>query len=137
MDPITLETEIDATLEHVWKCFNQPEHVTQWNFAADDWHCPKASNNVIAGGEFNYTMAAKDGSFEFDFQGTYKEVTPLKELKIVLGDGRNMEVTFTQMGEKTKVTETFDPENENPREMQQMGWQMILNNFKKYAEASL
>jgi hypothetical protein len=32
------------------------------------------------------------------------------------------------------ITSTFDPENENPHEVQQFGWQAFLNNFIKYAE---
>ena len=38
------------------------------------------------------------------------------------------------MQEGVKVVETFDPENENPDEMQKNGWQAILNNFKKHVE---
>jgi hypothetical protein len=48
--------------------------------------------------------------------------------------GRNVSISFESIGETTKVTETFDPEHENPEEMQRAGWQAILENFKKYVE---
>ncbi|MEY4383507.1 MAG: hypothetical protein RI995_1049, partial [Bacteroidota bacterium] len=86
------------------------------------------------GGEFHYLMAAKDGSFEFDFWGTFQAIEKEKYLKIVIGDGREMEVYFQQSINGTEVREVFDPENQNPPEMQQQGWQAILNHFKRYVE---
>jgi hypothetical protein len=53
-----------------------------------------------------------------------------------MGDGRKMMVSFTQSGDSTKVVENFEAENENPMELQQGGWQAILDNFKKYTEAN-
>jgi len=37
----------------------------------------------------------------------------------------------------TKIVETFEAENTNPIEMQQKGWQSILDNFKNYTESGL
>ena len=132
---ITVEVLVNADLQHVWNCFTLPEHVVIWNHAGDDWHCPAAKNDLRVGGSFNYTMAAKDESFAFDFEGVYTEVNPLKNFAYVLADERTVQLVFSEEAEGTRVTETFDIENENPAEMQQMGWQMILNNFKKHTEA--
>ena len=71
---IQVETQIQTSLEIVWDCFTNPKHIVHWNFASPDWHCPKATNDLIEGGEFHYTMAAKDGSFEFDFWGTFQQI---------------------------------------------------------------
>jgi uncharacterized protein YndB with AHSA1/START domain len=79
-------------------------------------------------------MAAKDGSFSFDFWGIYDTVRKNQTIAYTMGDGRKAETTFTKKGEQTLVTTVFDAENENPVEMQQGGWQAILNNFKAYAE---
>ena len=106
-------------------------------FAASDWHCPNATNNLQIGGEFHYTMAAKDNSFSFDFWGTYQNIEPEKSLEITLGDGRQMKVGFEAKGDSTVVTEQFEPETQNPEEMQKAGWQMILDNFKAYVEQSI
>ncbi len=125
---------LEVPLEKVWNYWTQTEHVQNWNFASPDWHCPHATNNLQVGGEFHYTMAAKDGSFEFDFCGTYTKIEPLKSLHITLGDGRKMEVLFEQQGNQTLVTEHFEPENINPHALQLSGWQSILNQFKKYVE---
>jgi uncharacterized protein YndB with AHSA1/START domain len=134
LNPITITATINASCENVWIYWNMPEHVTQWNQATPDWHCPKASTDLRVGGKFSATMAAKDGSFSFDFEGTYTEVVPNELLRYTMPDGRKVEVKFVSEGNATLITETFDPETQNPIEMQQAGWQMILKSFKNYAE---
>jgi uncharacterized protein YndB with AHSA1/START domain len=137
LNPITISATVNATPEKVWQFWNLPEHVTQWNQATPDWHCPKASSDLRVGGKFSATMAAKDGSFSFDFEGTYTEVIPNQLLRYTMPDGRKVEVKFVSEGNATVITETFDPETENPIEMQEAGWQMILNSFKSYAESKV
>lgn len=131
---ITVEALINAPIEKVWECWTAPEHIIQWNRASDDWHCPKAVNDLKVGGHFSFTMAAKDGSFSFDFEGNYDEVVENKRIAYTMSDGRKAEVTFKEDGNSTHIVETFDAENMNPFEMQRAGWQAILDNFKKYAE---
>lgn len=131
---ITVETTIAATAQKVWACFTQPEHIMKWNFAIDTWHCPQANNTLIPGGAFSYTMAAKDGSFSFDLTGTFDEVKPNSELNYTLSDGRKVQVHFAETNGQTLVTQTFEPESMNSHELQQQGWQAILNNFKGYVE---
>jgi uncharacterized protein YndB with AHSA1/START domain len=131
---ITVENTIDAPIEKVWAYWTLPEHITQWNQASDDWHCPAAANDPRTGKRFLYTMAAKDGSFSFDFSGEYKEVRPHEYMEYRMDDGRFCQVYFTQKGDKTRIVETFEPEEVNPLELQQGGWQAILDNFKKYTE---
>jgi uncharacterized protein YndB with AHSA1/START domain len=94
MNPITITSTINASIHKVWDCWTNAEHVTKWNFASDDWHCPEAKNNLIVGGEFHYIMAAKDNSMQFDFWGTFKEIIVEKSIDIFLGDGRKLSVTF-------------------------------------------
>jgi uncharacterized protein YndB with AHSA1/START domain len=132
---ITVETTINAPVAKVWEQFTAPEHITQWCQASDDWHAPFAENDVREGGSFKTTMAAKDGSFSFDFGGIYSEVKENALLDYNMGDGRNVRVVFSSEGDSTTLTETFDPESTNPIEMQRGGWQAILDNFKKYVES--
>ena len=131
---ITVQTSINSSLAQVWECWTQPEHIVNWNFASDDWCCPAATNDLHVGAEFHYTMAAKDNSFSFDFWGTYDQIIPHEILAITLGDGRNLYITFQAIVDKVLLTENFDPESENPVELQQAGWQQILDNFKKYVD---
>ena len=133
---ITVNAEINAPVEKVWNYWTSPEHIVHWNFASDDWHCPSAENDLCVGGKFNSVMAAKDGSFSFDFWGVYDEVVQNKTIKYTLGDNRKVKITFTDHGDKSTVTESFEAENENTVELQQTGWQAILNNFKKYTESN-
>ncbi|WP_199119883.1 SRPBCC family protein [Pedobacter sp. ASV28] len=134
MMKITLETLVNAPIEKVWKYFTEPAYIKQWNNASDDWHTPKATNNLSIGGRFSYTMAAKDGSFSFDFGGVYDDIQENKYIAYTLGDGRKVDILFSSTGENTKITETFEAEEQNPIERQQGGWQAILNNFKKLVE---
>ncbi len=131
---ITVKTTVHASLEKAWECFTAPEHVTQWNAASDDWHCPAATNDLRTGGSFKYTMAARDGSVSFDFEGQYTEVVDHQRIAYVLADDRRIEVLFEADGDAVHITETFDPENENPPEMQKEGWQAILDNYKKHTK---
>src|SRR4051812_13856737 len=64
---ITVETVVKAPVEKVWKYWSLPEHITKWCAASDDWHVPKAENDLTVGGKFSTRMEAKDGSFGFDF----------------------------------------------------------------------
>lgn len=134
MKQITVKANIKAPLTMVWKCWTEPNHVQNWNFANNDWHCPTAESDFTIGGEFHYMMAAKDGSFSFDFWGTFMNIQEEKSLEIILGDGRKMTVLFEGIGEETIITEIFEPEEINSIELQKEGWQAILDNFKKYAE---
>ncbi len=136
MERITVETTVHAPVEKVWRTFTEPAHVTKWNAASDDWHSPRAENDLRTGGSFNVRMEAKDGSAGFDFTGTYDEVALHERYSYTMSDGRKVDVVFTPEGEGTKITETFDPETENTPEMQRAGWQAILDNFKTYCEST-
>lgn len=131
---IIVEAKVNASVEKTWQYWIEPKHIEKWNNASDDWHTPHAENDLRVGGKFLSRMEAKDGSFGFDFEGIYTVVKPLENIKYVLADGREVELIFIRNGDTTKVTEIFDPENENTIERQQGGWQAILNNFKKHVE---
>lgn len=132
---ITVEATINAPVTKVWEVWTLPEHITKWCNASDDWHAPRAENDLRAGGRFTTRMEAKDGSFGFDFGGVYDEVMSNKLISYTIDDGRRTIIIFSPAGSETKVTETFEAETQNPVEMQRGGWQAILNNFKKYAES--
>ena len=133
---ITVETTVNAPIEKVWSYFTQPQHVKNWNNASDDWYTPRAENDLQVGGNFVYRMEAKDGSFGFDFGGTYDAVNENEYLEYTIGDGRKVKISFIPQGTSTKVIETFEAETTNSVELQRTGWQSILDNFKKYTEAN-
>jgi uncharacterized protein YndB with AHSA1/START domain len=131
---IKITAHINSSIENVWKMWTTPEHICNWNFAGDDWYCPAARINLVVGGSFTMTMAARDASFQFDFGGTYTSVVVNERIDVILGDGRLWNTMFEEVEGGVKVTEEFDPESENPEDMQRMGWQMILDRFKNYVE---
>jgi uncharacterized protein YndB with AHSA1/START domain len=133
-EKIRIAATIAADRKKVWDFYTNPKHIVNWNFASDDWCCPKATNNLKKGGTYSSRMEAKDGSFGFDFEAIYDEVLTEEKLIYTLGDGRKVIVTFEILNNTTKVIILFDAETENPIEMQKNGWQAILNNFKKYTE---
>ncbi|MCB9231967.1 MAG: SRPBCC domain-containing protein [Bacteroidia bacterium] len=132
---ITIEATVNVPLEKAWQVWTESDHIVNWNFASDDWHCPMSSNDLRPGGRFGAQMAAKDGSFAFEFWGFHDEVVHHELIASTLGDGRKMKVTFENLGNQTRVVETFHAESQNPVEMQRGGWQSILNNYKRYAES--
>ncbi|SFI59503.1 Uncharacterized conserved protein YndB, AHSA1/START domain [Kaistella treverensis] len=135
MEPITLEITILKPVSQVWEFFTEPSHITEWNFADESWVCPSAENDLRVGGQFNYRMEQRDGEFGFDFKGTYDEVIPKQKIRYHLDDNRKVLVTFEELdASTTKVTETFDPDESQPREMQSDGWYAILDRFHKYVE---
>ena len=131
---ITIQAVVAADRQKVWNCYTQPEHITKWNFATDTWHCPAASNDMRVGGKYLARMEAKDGSFAFDFEAVYNEIVDGEKFTYTMPDNREIQVSFEQTDDKTRVTVTFDPENENPVDLQRSGWQSVLDNFRKYAE---
>jgi uncharacterized protein YndB with AHSA1/START domain len=133
---ITVEATVNAPIEKIWEYWGKPEHIIRWSTPSDDWHTPRAENDLRTGGTFNSRMEAKDGSFGFDFGGVYDEVIPHELIRYTIGDGRTVKATFTTQGGSTHIAETFEAESINPIEMQRGGWQAILDNFKKYAEAN-
>ena len=136
MQKLTVTTEINKPIDEVWDFFNAPEHIINWNFAHESWECPSAKNDLKVDGKLEVRMQAKDGSFGFDLVGIYDAVVKNELIKYHFEDGRNIEVIFEKLSDdKTKVTENFDPENQNPLDFQKEGWQAILDNFKKYSES--
>jgi uncharacterized protein YndB with AHSA1/START domain len=133
---ITVQTIVNAPVEKVWKLWSDPQHITKWNNASDDWHTPRAENDLRTGGKFLSRMEARDGSFGFDFVGVYDDVKPNEHIAYTMGDGRKVDIQFISNGNETKVIETFETENTHSEEMQRSGWQSIMDNFKKYVESN-
>jgi uncharacterized protein YndB with AHSA1/START domain len=133
LEKIIIEVTVEASVEQVWDAYTNPIHIINWNFADPSWHCPHATNDLQIGGKYVARMEAKDGSFGFDFEAIYTEIAPLASFTYEFG-GRVAKVDFHQNNDSTSVKITFDPETENPVELQKAGWQSILNNFKKFVE---
>ncbi len=132
---ITVTATINANAKKVWDYYTNPEHIVKWNFADPSWHCPKATNDMTVGGRYFARMEANDGSFGFDFEAIYDEIKTGESFTYSFGD-RKATVEFKNLEHQTEIMVVFDPENENPIEMQKGGWQAILNNFKNYTETN-
>lgn len=134
MSKIKINTIVKSDINKVWNCYNQAYHITQWNFAINEWHCPSAEIDFNPGGKYVARMEAKDGSFGFDFSATYDEIIPFEKIAYTLDDGRKVFTLFENTSEGISITTEFDAETMNPIDMQKAGWQAILNNFKRYVE---
>jgi len=131
---LKIEALVQAPISRVWECWTRPEHITQWNFASDDWCCPSARVDLRPGGNYCARMEAKDGSMGFDFEAKYEDVVHEGRVALLLGDGRRAVTQFERLGNDTRVVTVFDAETQNSLELQQQGWQAILNQFKKHVE---
>ena len=133
-EKITVQTVVEVPVAMAWQAFTTPEGITRWNFASDDWHCPRAEVDLRPGGRQVARMEAKDGTMGFEFGGTFREIEPEKTLVLVMDDGRESTTSFADVDGKTRVTTTFDADESHPAEMQRAGWQAILDNFRTYVE---
>lgn len=132
---IIIKATVSSNKRKVWDYYTRPEHITKWNFADPSWHCPTATNDMKVGGIYLARMEAKDGSYGFDFNAVYTEINEGKNFTYEFG-GRYATVEFEEINGQTEVIISFDPETENSIELQQNGWQAILNNFKNYVETN-
>ena len=133
---VTVTTTVNANVEKVWKNWSTPADIIKWCSPSEEWHTPRAENDLRAGGKFLSRMEAKDGSMGFDLTGVYDEVNMHELITYTMADGRKVKVAFTANGNETAIEETFDAEDQNPVEMQRLGWQAILDSFKKYTEGN-
>jgi uncharacterized protein YndB with AHSA1/START domain len=131
---ITVETLVKAPIANVWGAYTTPEDIKQWNTASDDWHTTQASVDLRVGGAFSSRMEAKDGSFGFDFAGSYTRIVPNALIEYAFGDRVGL-VEFAPGEAGVTVRVTFDAEATHSVEQQRQGWQAILNNFAKHVEA--
>lgn len=132
---ITVTSTINAPVDKVWSLWTEPAHIIHWNQASDDWQTTYAENEAVTGGRFLSHMEARDGSVGFDFTGKYTNIEKNSILEYLLDDDRKVQVTFVSQSNKTIINQRFEAEHINPVELQQAGWQAILNSFKNYAEA--
>ncbi|TEA78785.1 SRPBCC family protein [Allopusillimonas ginsengisoli] len=130
---IIVETNVRAPIEKVWEAYTTPDDIVRWNAASDDWHTTRASVDLRAGGEFSSRMEAKDGSFGFDFAGTYTNVIPHRLIEYSFGE-REAKVEFAETPEGVNISVSFQAESTHSNEEQQAGWQAILDNFARYVE---
>lgn len=137
---ITIQATVNAPIAKVWEYWNQPNHIKGWAFASETWEAPRAENDLRVGGKFMTRMQEKGTDNGFDFGGVYTNVIEYKTIEYDMSkelndvNSRHVKIDFEETPSGVKVTQIFDPETENPIEMQRQGWQTILDNFKKYVE---
>lgn len=131
---IAVQNSIKASIDKVWDLWTSPEHIMKWNIPFENWHTPYAENDLKVGGKFKFTMAAKDGSDGFDFDGTYTKIEKFSIIEYQLTDNRIANVSFESNGFEVKLTETFEPEAKISEEMQEQFCSAVIQNFKSYVE---
>ena len=134
---IQIQVQINAHIGKTWEIYTNPADIRNWNFASEDWACNHAEIDLIPGGRFRYRMTAKDKSMAFDFTGHFTGIEKERLLTYKLDDDRQVQVHFASKSDSvTAVIVTFEPDNSLDEEFQKVGWQNILNNFKRYTEAT-
>jgi uncharacterized protein YndB with AHSA1/START domain len=133
---IKVEKNVHAPIKKVWNAYTTPTDIVQWNAASDDWHTVTANVDLRIGGTFSSRMEAKDGSFGFDFAGTYTNIIPQQLIEYSFGD-RGAKVEFDERSDGVLVTVSFDADSTHSVEQQQAGWQAILDNFARHVERQM
>jgi uncharacterized protein YndB with AHSA1/START domain len=136
-EPITIEAFVPVSPEQAWEAYTSPAAITQWNQASPEWHCPSAQVDLRVGGRHCARMEARDGSFGFDYGGTYEVVDKPHVLTLRLDDDRLVRTSFISEGSGTRVRTVFDPEAINSIELQRTGWQAILDSYAAYVGRSI
>ena len=131
---IRTEVLIDAPLDVVWRAFNDPAEITQWD-ASDDWRTTWASNDLRVGGLLRLRIEPRHGEAGFDFAATYMWVEPMRRIDWRMEDGRHVRVDFRETGAGVMVNQAFDAEAVPSIEEQYRDWQGVLESFACHAAA--
>lgn len=134
---ITVRTKIKAPVENVWNLWNDPKHIVNWYNPSENWHAKTVENDLRLGGRFVFRLEEKNGSEGFDFSGIYNNIIEHEKIEFTLDDDRKVQIFFNLKDNETVLAQTFEAENINSMELQQKGWQTILDSFKNYVESSL
>lgn len=132
---IKVQNIINASIEKVWKLWTSPEHIMNWNNASLDWHTPYVENDLKVGSKFKFTMALKDGSDSFDFEGVYTKIEKFSLIEYKLFDNRTASVHFETENDIVRITETFEPTTSENADLEQQFCSAIIQNFKNYVES--
>lgn len=134
MEKIQITIKMNAPITTVWDLWTDLEHIKQWAKTMGGWHITNVENDVRDNGAFNFRMESLDGELSFDHKGTYQKVVPYELLSQSLDDGRRTEIAFKTVGKMVQITETFEPQPNDPIDLQQEFCRSVLESFKTYAE---
>lgn len=131
---ITVETNVAAPIADVWRAFNEPDDIVQWD-ASDDWQVTRASNDLEVGGRLLLHIEATDGGIGSDFAATYTQIEPNRLIAFRMDDDRMVRVEFIEIDTGVTVFQTFDAESAHPEAQQRSEWQAVLDRFARHAES--
>ncbi|GGJ64762.1 MULTISPECIES: SRPBCC domain-containing protein [Alphaproteobacteria] len=131
---ITTEALIDSPIETVWRAFNDPADIVQWD-ASDDWRTTWASNDLQVGGLLKLRIEPRHDGTSFDFAATYTRLEPMRVIEWRTDDDRHVRVEFAETEAGVVVHQTFDAEPTPSVDEQRQDWQGVLDNFARHVTA--
>ncbi|SKC05882.1 Activator of Hsp90 ATPase homolog 1-like protein [Soonwooa buanensis] len=135
METIKIDITILAPASKVWELYTQSAHIAKWNVVDNRWKCGASNVDFREGGEFKNTMSLKDGSYSFDYAGTFESIVPGQKIIYRTKDGRTVVVDFETIDPTTtRISQDIEPDKLNSFESQRQEYYNILNNFHKYVE---
>ncbi len=132
---ITVQTDINQSIELTWEAFNEPTHLMKWAKSADDWEVSIAENEVKIGGSLKVVLTTHKQDIFLQYSGRYDQIDLNKHLLLTLDDGRSLDISFSSLHDVTQVQLTIDAVSEQPFDVQEFGWQSLLDHLKMYAES--
>ena len=131
---LKVSTEINASVEKVWKIWNDPQDIVNWNPASDHWETSDENNEIKEGEKFFSRKQSENESAKLDLEGTYNEVIHEETIAYTMSNGQKVKITFKENDDTTTVTTTFDADDKLSDEAQEKSWQEILDSLKDYVE---
>lgn len=128
---ITIESSIPAQIDTVWRVFNNPDDILQWD-ACDDWHTAKVSNDLRLGGILSQRIEANDGATGFDVTATYTRIEPNRLIEFRMDDECVVCLEFIETRTGVIIRQTFDANPSIPIDDQRSEWQAVLDSFTRH-----
>ena len=132
---LTVETAVAAPVAAVWRAFNEPDDILQWD-ASDEWYTTRASNDLTVGGRLSLRIEPTDGGTGFDVVATYTRIEPNRLIECRMDDGqladRFVLVEFFETAAGVTVRQTFEADPAQPDGSQRADWQAVLDRFARY-----
>lgn len=132
---LKVSQDINASVDKVWKIWNDPKDIVKWNPASDHWETSDENNAIKEGEKFYSRKESNNESARLDLEGTYDKVVPEDTIAYTMRDGQKVKIQFEENGATTTVTTTFDADEKLPADAQEKSWQEILDSLKEYVES--
>lgn len=134
---ISVHTTARTSLATVWREFNQPSSILQWD-AVRGWYTSWCTNAVRVGGSLEQLIEPRSEGSHFHFRATYTAVEPMRSLMWQTPEGQTVRVEFTddERG-SVRLDQTFSADPALSVDEQRDEWQGVLDGFAHHVARTI